>query len=136
MTGPINPASRMLEQLRISDPFAAANIDKFNKEQERKREFIESMMRKLPPSVWAVLGPMITEAVIKAPGNNLDQAFAEIEKMVDNYLKAAAMGAGAEIGRMGFDALKNAESSPVLAALDVVEKFLGSAAPKARDKEA
>ena len=53
--------------------------------------------------------------------------------MVDNYLKANAQGAGAELGRMGFDAIKNAESNPVLAALDAVEKFLGSAAPK--DKE-
>lgn len=133
MAGPIDSTASMLQKLRQTDPFAAANIDRFNKEQERKREFIESMMRRLPPAVWAALGPMITEQVLKAPGANLDQAFAEIEKMVDNYLKANSMGAGPEIGRMGFDALKNAESSPVLAALDVVEKFLGNAAPK--DKE-
>lgn len=116
-----------LKALRLSDPFAAANIDKFLKEQERKRAFLDEMRTKLPPGVWGQLGQQITDAVIKADGSKLDQVFQEITQSVANFMKAGGAGAA---GRMGLDALLNAESSPVLAALEQVEKFLGNASPR------
>ena len=118
--------------LRQKDPFGMAFVEKALKEQERKRAFLEEMMRKLPPGVWGQLGTFITNAVMAAPAGKLDDVFRDVEAAVQAFMKAGGTGAA---GRMGLDALLNAEASPILAALEQVEKFLGTAGPKAEGEQ-
>lgn len=132
MTSPINNGSNPLAQMRATDPFGAAYAEEFARKERKKTEFLEHLMRTLPPGVWGAVGKWVTEAVVSAPHSKLDEVLAWVEKAIQEFMKS---GSRPEAARMGLDTMANATTSPVLAALDQVEKFLANAAPP-RDQEA
>lgn len=132
MTSPLGANQTPLSQMRTADPFGAAYAEEFARKERKKADFLEHLMRTLPPGVWGAVGKWVTEAVIAAPHSKLDDVLAFIEKAIQEFMKS---GSRPETARMGIDALASAETSPVLAALDKVEKFLANASPPAQ-KEA